>query len=280
MKIFTSIADYQKWRNSLKENQTVGLVPTMGALHEGHSSLFRKAIQENDFCVGTIFVNPTQFDNAADFEKYPNTQEADVLILSELGCQVLLIPKVEEVYPPDFKMTDYDLDGLDKYMEGAYRKGHFGGMVNVVKRLFMIGKPTKSYFGEKDFQQLQIIRKLVEIEAFDIEIIGCPIVRNENNLALSSRNKRLSKEQLDISKVLYKTLFEAKKKILDTEITDLQAETKTKLANLGVKLEYLNFCEENELKPLIGKPKKRKNIRAFIAAYLGEIRLIDNLKMY
>jgi len=195
MKVFNKVNELENQLNLINNEQTIGFVPTMGALHKGHLSLIKKAKKENDIVVVSIFINPTQFDNSEDLKKYPKTLDKDLELLKSVNCDYVFTPNVSEVYQDDISANSFDFGGIENEMEGKFRKGHFDGVGTIVKRLFEIVKPNKAYFGEKDFQQLQIIKKLTEIENLPIEIIGCKIFREKDGLAMSSRNTRLTKEQ-------------------------------------------------------------------------------------
>lgn len=264
----------------LKEQKTVGFVPTMGALHKGHLALVERALNENDNVVVSIFVNPTQFNNAEDLVNYPRTLEADVAILSELSTDIIVFaPAPQEVYGEQMVSTNYDFEGLENEMEGKFRPGHFDGVGTVLKRLFEIVSPTRAYFGEKDFQQLQIVKKLVEIEKMSVQIVGCPIYREESGLALSSRNKRLSKQQLEASPLIYKTLKQVKRDFGTKNVIELNEWVSEQFKNNEIlELEYFEIAKTSDLKSVTEKQKNIK-YRAFIAAFAGEIRLIDNIAL-
>jgi len=259
---------------------SVGLVPTMGALHKGHLSLVRKAISENEVVVVSIFVNPTQFDNKDDLKKYPVTLDSDLEYLKSISEELIVFaPEVTELYSNNISSKDYKFDGLDATMEGKFRANHFLGVATVVEKLFLIVKPHKAYFGEKDFQQLLIIKKLVEKTKMPIEIIGCPIVREPNGLAMSSRNERLSKELRDNAAVIYETLLSAKDLFGMKSADQVMNWVKNKFDKLSeFDLEYINIAEQETLKPVKRKQKKTK-YRAFIAVYANGVRLIDNLAL-
>ena len=259
---------------------SVGLVPTMGALHKGHLSLVRKAISENEVVVVSIFVNPTQFDNKDDLKKYPVTLDSDLEYLKSISEELIIFaPEVTELYSNNISSKDYKFDGLDTTMEGKFRANHFLGVATVVEKLFLIVKPHKAYFGEKDFQQLLIIKKLVEKTKMPIEIIGCPIVREPNGLAMSSRNERLPKELRNNASVIYETLLSAKDLFGMKSADKVMNWVKNKFDKQSeFDLEYINIAEQETLKPVKRKQKKRK-YRAFIAVYANGVRLIDNLAL-
>ncbi len=264
-----------------EDGLTIGLVPTMGALHEGHLQLVIKALQDNDKAVVSVFVNPTQFDNSEDLEKYPRTLENDVDLLKTVNADDIIVyaPTVEDIYEGKAVSESFDFDGLEFEMEGKFRHGHFDGVGTIVKRFFEIVKPHKAYFGEKDFQQLQIIRKLVEKYELPVEVIGCKIHRETNGLAMSSRNTRLTPEHLNVAPFIYKTLKSAKVKFGTKSANKIAewVENQFKKNNL-LKLEYFLVADASTLKPVKRKSKNKK-YRAFIAAYAGEVRLIDNIAL-
>ena len=265
---------------SLRKKQKIGFVPTMGALHKGHMSLVEKALIENDIVVVSIFVNPTQFNNSADLKKYPRTPKDDISLLKSLSDEIIVyLPEVSDLYEDDVSAKNYNFDGLENEMEGRYRKGHFDGVGTIVNKLFRIVQPDAAYFGEKDFQQLQIIRKLVSIENLPVKIEGCPILREDNGLAMSSRNKRLSTQQFQEAKFIYKILQEVQQKFDSTSIAELNSLVAERfLQNQTLNLEYFEIADEETLKTARHKNKASK-YRAFIAAFVGEVRLIDNIPL-
>lgn len=259
------------------EGKSIGLVPTMGALHEGHASLVKRSVKENDVTVVSVFVNPTQFNDKGDLERYPRTLEADCTLLSALGTDYVFAPSVEEVYPePDTRV--FDFTPLDKVMEGIYRPGHFNGVAQIVSKLFMYIEPHRAYFGEKDFQQLAIIREMVRQEGFNLDIIGCPIVRETDGLALSSRNALLSTEQrhtaLAISKALFASQEYAKQHTL---ATTKQMVEEAIAATEGLELEYYEVVDGNTLQP-VHNWDDTEYIVGCITVYCGKVRLIDNIR--
>lgn len=264
---------------SLLESQgkTVGFVPTMGALHEGHLTLVRRCTAENDVCVVSIFVNPTQFNNKHDLETYPRNLEADIKLLQSAGCDVLFAPSESEIYPePDTRRFDFGT--LDKVMEGAYRPGHFNGVAQVVSRLFNIIKPTRAYFGEKDFQQLAIIREMVKQYNVPVEIVGCPIAREESGLALSSRNQRLSAEgkaaALSISKALFGSVYLKNEK----SVSELKSWVIDKInSDPMLEVEYFDIVDALSLKS-IENWDETDNAVGCVTVYCGDVRLIDNIQ--
>ncbi|WP_286761282.1 pantoate--beta-alanine ligase [Salegentibacter sp. UBA1130] len=258
----------------------IGLVPTMGALHHGHLSLVKQALQSCDRVIISIFVNPTQFDNPADLEKYPRTLDEDIKLLEEASDHLwIFAPPANELYGENISSEQFNFDGLEQVMEGKYRNGHFDGVGTIVKRLFTIVEPHKAFFGEKDFQQLQIVRKLTEKAELPVEIIGCPILREDNGLARSSRNERLDKEQREEASFIYQTLLKTRE-LFGTKSADyIHNWVKEQFKNHPVlKLEYFEIANTQTLKK-INRKRKGHNYRAFIAAYAGDIRLIDNIAL-
>ena len=282
MNIYHRKKELLLYLENLKVNDlNIGLVPTMGALHEGHLSLVKKALEQNDYVVVSIFVNPTQFDNKEDLSKYPRTLDADVSILKSLNVDNIIVyaPNADDVYGDNVVSESFSFDGLEDEMEGAFRTGHFDGVGTVVKRLFEIVKPHNAYFGEKDYQQLQIINKLVELHNIPVNIIGCSIHRAKDGLAMSSRNTRLTKSHREVAPFIYKTLKSAKKKFGTKSAKKVMewVENQFKMEPL-LKLEYFTIADASTLKP-IKRKSKSKTYRAFIAVYAGDIRLIDNIAL-
>ena len=262
------------------KNDKIGFVPSMGALHEGHISLVKNALENNDAVVVSIFVNPTQFNNSADLEKYPRTPEDDILLLKNLkGNVIVYLPEVSDLYDASVSAKKYNFGNLENEMEGKHRKGHFDGVGTIVSKLLKIVKPNTAYFGEKDFQQLQIVKKLVAIEKLPVKIVGCPILREKNGLAMSSRNKRLSETQFKEATIIYKTLKEVNEKFSSKSIAELNALVAERfLQNPNLNLEYFERANEKTLKTAKRKNKASK-YRAFIAAFAGDVRLIDNMPL-
>ena len=266
----------------LYRNKTIGLVPTMGALHEGHAALVRRAVAENDVCVVSVFVNPTQFNNPEDLQKYPRTLEKDVELLSELGVHYVFAPTVEEMYEPEEMKTafSFDFNGLDEVMEGKMRPGHFNGVVQVVSRLFELVRPTRAYFGEKDFQQLAIIHHMVERSSLkdkfgELKIIDCPIVREATGLALSSRNQRLSEEEKTLALNISKTLFSSLKWAETNSVAEVQQRViDTINAVDGLEVEYYEIVDKTTLQAT----HTFDNAIGCITVYCGPVRLIDNIQ--
>lgn len=282
MKIFNKNTELKQHIAKLKSSgNSIGFVPTMGALHQGHLSLVKKALQQNPFVVVSIFVNPTQFNNKADLKTYPRTLDADVALLTTLNNQNIIVyaPTANDIYGNNIASATFTFDGLEFEMEGAHRQGHFDGVGTVVKRLFEIVAPNYAYFGEKDFQQLQIIKKLVEKHQIPVKIVGCPIHREANGLAMSSRNTRLSPQHRAAAPFIYKTLQTAKTKFgtkSAKQVTDWVTSQFKKQPLL--ELEYFTIADTKTLKTVKRKSKK-KTYRAFIAVYAGDVRLIDNIAL-
>ena len=262
------------------KNNIIGFVPTMGALHRGHLSLVQRALKENDVVMVSIFVNPTQFNNSKDLEKYPRSPENDLSLLENITKDIIVyLPKISDIYGENVVSNHYNFEYLENEMEGKHRKGHFDGVGTVLSKFFDIIKPDKAYFGEKDFQQLQIVKKLVAIENLPIEIVGCPILREENGLAMSSRNVRLSAKQFEAAAIIYKTLMEVREEFTTKSIAELNKMVAEQfLQNPEITLEYFEIANEETLKTAEQKNASIK-YRAFIAAFVGEVRLIDNIPL-
>ena len=278
MKVFEKIVDTTNFAVSQKQNnKSIGFVPTMGALHEGHLKLMRQAKKENDNLVVSIFVNPIQFNNPSDLEKYPRDFNQDKALLEEVGCDVLFAPEVNEMYPKDATKS-YDFGDLEKVMEGAFRAGHFNGVAVVVEKLFDIVKPDRAYFGEKDFQQLAIIQKMVELEKLDVKISPCPTIREIDGLAMSSRNERLTKGERKIAPFIRQTLTEAKKKSSTLTPDEIRLFVENSFADqVEFELEYFEIADDKTLQP-VSNWSESQGIVGFIAAYLDKVRLIDNIR--
>lgn len=278
--VFNYITDIQKFLKSEREKgHSVGLVPTMGALHEGHLSLVRRAEKENDIVVASVFVNPVQFNNSTDFEKYPRTPERDIEMLQNAGCDAVFVPSEKEMYP--VPVTDkYDFGDLERVMEGVCRPGHFNGVAIVVRKLFEIVMPDRAYFGEKDFQQQAIIRKLVADLSLNLTIVPCDIVREKDGLAMSSRNMRLTPEERAVAPMIYKVLSEVaalKDSLSPDEMKKSALEKYADIKDFDV--EYVEITDETNLKS-IKSWDNCKNARIFVALQLGQVRLIDNLRIF
>ena len=282
MKIFEKQAELKSFLKSISTaNSTIGFVPTMGALHEGHLSLLKQSIENNTATVISIFVNPTQFNNQEDLEKYPRTLESDVYKIKSVSESIIVYaPTVSDIYDGNTISQHFDFEGLENQMEGEFRPGHYDGVGTIVKKLFEIIQPTNAYFGEKDFQQLQIVRKLVEKLRMPINIVACPIFREKSGLAMSSRNERLTEHEKKEAALIYEILKTSKALFQTKSASDISgwvAKTFKKHANF--KLEYFQIADERTLLPCIRKNKNKK-YRAFIAVFINNIRLIDTISLY
>lgn len=257
---------------------SIGLVPTMGALHDGHLSLVRHAIKDCDCTVASVFVNPTQFNEAEDLQKYPRTPDKDIEMLLKVGCDVLFMPPVEEIYPenaPKPTVVDYGL--LTKVMEGQFREGHFEGVVQVVERLLRLVQANRIYMGQKDYQQFQIIRHMAEAIDMEVEVVGVPIVREEDGLAMSSRNVRLSAEDRQKAPLIYQTLQKAKSMISTHKARDIEEWAMQVFKDAGFRPEYFELVNGKTLESI--NLFDSMPIIACTAVWVGEVRLIDNLKL-
>lgn len=275
MEVFQTVSSLQAVLTNL--SGSVGFVPTMGSLHQGHLSLIEKALEENTHLAISIFVNPTQFDDPTDLEKYPRSLEKDLSMIATIAPKALVFtPAVSEIYRNKITAEFYSFNGLDKRMEGNSRQGHFQGVAAVVERLFSIVNPDRAYFGEKDYQQLAIIRHIVVQKKMSIAIVGCPIVRDESGLALSSRNARLSEHHLEQASLLFRSLKQARVLYLDKDASTAEYHVNQLFSKAQEwTLDYFCICDEITLRQIDNK--KTENVRGFIAAQIGEIRLIDNL---
>ena len=261
-------------------DSTIGFVPTMGALHDGHLALMERSLRENEYTVVSIFVNPTQFNNPEDLAKYPRTLEEDVRKITALNPEVIVYaPSVDDIYDGKPISQSFDFDGLENQMEGKFRPGHFDGVGTIVKRLFEIVTPTHAYFGEKDFQQLQIVKKLVAKNQLPVTIIGCPIYREANQLAMSSRNERLSPDERNQASIIYQTLLQAKVLFQNETIESaIQLVQQTFEKHPLFDLEYFVIADEETLLSSNTKEENKK-YRAFIAVFVNNIRLIDTISL-
>ncbi|MCD2257990.1 pantoate--beta-alanine ligase [Psychroserpens luteolus] len=282
MTIFKNKTDLIAFVDTIKsDKKTLGFVPTMGALHQGHASLIIEGLKHNDFVAVSIFVNPTQFDNNEDLVKYPRTLDSDVELLSNISEERIIVyaPTVEDIYGNDVISTSFSYDGLEHEMEGRFRDGHFDGVGTIVKRLFEIVRPDNSYFGEKDFQQLMIIKKLVEKYNIPVKVNGCKIFRAKDGLAMSSRNTRLKPEYRAAAPFIYKTLNTAKEKFGTKSANAVTKWVTKQFAEHDLlELEYFIIADVKTLKTVKRKSNK-KSYRAFIAVYADDIRLIDNIAL-
>jgi pantoate--beta-alanine ligase len=281
MQIFYGKAALMDYLSTLKTtNSSIGFVPTMGALHEGHQSLMLQSTKENEITVVSIFVNPTQFNNPEDLEKYPRTLDADIIKISDINPNIIVFaPTVDDMYEGKTLSQSFDFDGLENKMEGKFRPGHFDGVGTIVKRLFEIVQPTRAYFGEKDFQQVQIVKKMVEKNHIPVAIIVCPIYREINNLAMSSRNERLTLHEREEAGIIYKILNRAKTKFSNNSAEKTTQWVKNEFKkNKTFTLEYFEIADETTLSTCIRKSKNKK-YRAFIAVFVNNIRLIDTISL-
>ena len=281
MHIFYGKAALIDYLKSIKTNHSsIGFVPTMGALHQGHLSLMQQSMRENQATVVSIFVNPTQFNNQEDLAKYPRTLEEDIKKIAELSTEIIVFaPAIDDIYEGKPASQFFDFDGLENQMEGKFRPGHFNGVATIVKRLFEIVEPTNAYFGEKDFQQLQIVKKMAAKNNLKVTVKGCPIYREPNHLAMSSRNELLSPKEKQEASLIYKALNDAKEKFkINSAKTVTEWVQKSFEKNPDFKLEYFQIADEATLLPCLRKNKNKK-YRAFIAIFVNNIRLIDTLSL-
>ncbi|MBR1516431.1 MAG: pantoate--beta-alanine ligase [Paludibacteraceae bacterium] len=283
MQIITTKKELQCQVEACKsQGKTIGLVPTMGALHAGHASLVRRAVSENDVCFVSVFVNPTQFNNKEDLALYPRDLQRDAELLNTIGAQYVFAPTPEEMYTAE-EMNEtfhFDFGGLDKVMEGKMRPGHFNGVVQVVSRLFYLVQPDRAYFGEKDFQQLAIIRFMVERSALagtfgTLQIVGCPIVREESGLALSSRNERLTDDEKQTALAISRTLFESREWAKTQSVKEVEKRVADTInAVEGLEVEYYEIVDKTTLQPT----DTFHNAIGCVTVYCGKVRLIDNIQ--
>ena len=278
MVILKYVADVASQLNKLiSANSSIGFVPTMGALHKGHLSLLEKCKESCDITICSIFINPTQFNNADDFKKYPVKLENDIYLLEKKGCDILFLPEVSEMYPEGIvSKKHFDLGYLENILEGKFRPGHFQGVCQVVERLLQIVAPTHLFLGQKDYQQCMVIKKLLEIENLNIELIICKTLREKSGLAMSSRNLRLNEEQREKAAEIHKTLLNLKQKIKPGSISHLKKEAKEYLSNKNIKPDYVEIAEAGNLKA-IEEWDGTTELVALVAAFIGDVRLIDNI---
>ena len=279
MKIIRTVEELKSVVGALKaEGKSVGLVPTMGARHDGHVSLMEKARGDNDVVVVSVFVNPTQFNNPDDLRTYPRTEEADCARMRDAGVDIAFIPSVEEIYPePDNRV--FDLGKVAEVMEGAMRPGHFNGVAQIVSKLFRMVEPTRAYFGEKDFQQIAVIRRMVEIEGFkNLEIVDCPIKREADGLALSSRNVRLTPHQREIAPNIHRIMVESLDKARDCSVEEVKRSVIDAVnAYPEMNVEYYEIVNAADMQPITDWSQASQAVGC-ITVYLGDVRLIDNIK--
>jgi len=280
MKVINKTSDLQAIIEQFKnDGKSIGLVPTMGALHKGHLSLVKNSISNNDITVVSIFVNPTQFNNPNDLASYPRTVDKDLELLQTIGCDIVFVPEADDIYSKSETESrfEFDFEGLDKVMEGKFRPGHFNGVVQIVSKLFDLVRPDRAYFGEKDFQQLAIIRLMTRRYNLPIEIVPCPIVREDSGLALSSRNSLLKDNEKQVASHIYAVLNESRQFVPQTEVEELKQcviaaiEQKPEL-----KVEYFDIVDGHTLKS-IGKWDECDYVVGCITVFCGNVRLIDNI---
>ena len=280
MKVFKTKKELKTYfKGYSSKNFTIGFVPTMGALHNGHLSLVKESVDNNEITVASIFVNPTQFNKKEDLENYPRTLESDLTLLQSVSCDIAFIPSTEEIYSNTVSSNHFEFDGLEIQMEGKFREGHFNGVGTIVKKLFEIVTPTNAYFGEKDFQQLQIIKKMVQKNQLPVSVIECPTLREENGLAMSSRNQLLSEKEKKEGAVIYEILNEVKKLSNKKSIEKINSWVGVQFdKNPLFELEYFVIADEETLIPT-STISSNKNYRAFIAVHVGKVRLIDTIAL-
>lgn len=277
MKVVTTKKELISWINDFrKEGKTIGLVPTMGALHEGHLSLVKECKKNTDIAVVSIFVNPTQFNDPEDLKRYPRTPEKDTSLLDTIGCDLIFLPTVEEIYP-EKDSRKFNFGYLETIMEGARRPGHFNGVGQIVSRLFDIVSPDKAYFGMKDFQQIAIIKNMVKQLNYKIDIVSCPIIREESGLALSSRNTLLDEDHKKNAPHIYATLKKARNLVAQMSVNDLKKWITDQIdSNPYLKTEYVEIVDDTTLQ-LIEDWREKNNKVVCVAVHAGKIRLIDNI---
>ena len=278
MKVIRTVSELTDQLDRLREKgQTIGLVPTMGALHAGHLSLMTRARAENDVVVASVFVNPTQFNNPDDLRTYPRTEEADCRLLEQAGVDFVFIPTVEEIYPePDTRV--FDLGPVAEVMEGAMRPGHFNGVAQIVSKLFAWTRPTRAYFGEKDFQQIAVIRRMASLEAFDIDIVSCPIKREDDGLALSSRNTRLTPQQRAIAPAIHRILTESLGWAKSMTVDEVKKRVTEEIDAVdGLRTEYYEIVDHLTMQPVSDWSATELPVGC-VTVYCGDVRLIDNIK--
>lgn len=278
MKVLRTVGELRQAMESHRNaGQTIGLVPTMGALHAGHLSLMERSCRDNDITVASIFVNPTQFNNATDLKTYPRTEEKDCALLEKAGVDYAFVPSVEEIYPePDTRV--FDLGAVAEVMEGAMRPGHFNGVAQIVSRLFSYVNPTRAYFGEKDFQQIAVIRRMAQLEGFDFEIIACPIVREADGLALSSRNVRLTPEQRQIAPAIHRTLARSLNMTRDKSVGEVKQWVKEEIDRQPfMTTEYYEIVNPLTMQPTDSWMTPDGPAVGCVTVYCGDVRLIDNI---
>jgi pantoate--beta-alanine ligase len=279
MLVFNKKEKLQQHLSTIYVENQIGFVPTMGALHQGHLSLIAQSQLKNDITIVSIFINPTQFNNIEDLEKYPRHLESDLKQLESINCDIVFTPNANDIYNNSIIASRFNFDGLEYQMEGAFREGHFDGVGTIVKRLFEIIQPNNAYFGEKDFQQLQIIKALVKQNLFEINIQACEIYREKDGLAMSSRNTRLSSTQRKEVPLIYKTILRVKELFKAESYSNIQSWVSNQFEdNPILSLDYFEITDESTLRTIKSKEIDKK-YRAFIAINVGDIRLIDNISL-
>lgn len=280
MRVFHTLSEVRDFQQELAEqSKDLGFVATMGALHEGHMGLLHQAAAENHATIVSIFVNPTQFNNPEDLEKYPIRTEEDLKLLKKEGATAVFLPSVDEVYGDEVKPDPMDLKGIDHGMEGEFRPGHFPGVAAVVRRLFEMIRPTRAYFGDKDFQQVLIVKLMAEHYQLPVEVIGCPTLRYESGLAMSSRNFRLSQQGIEEAAIIYREMIWAQANYQSLSPIDLKAAIQEHFTSSNLELEYVEFADAKTM-AFVEDWSQHKEVRTFIAAYCEGVRLIDNLSLY
>ncbi len=277
MILVKTIGDLQKilFRHE-SAGESVGFVPTMGALHKGHIALIDNASKNHPVTVCSIFVNPTQFNNRADFEKYPHTLERDIDVLEEAGCNILFLPRGEEMYPPNDPVVVYDLGPLESVLEGKFRPGHFQGVCRIVDKLLLAVKPDSLYIGQKDYQQCLVIKTLIEQKGYRTQLRICDTVREPGGLAMSSRNLRLSEAEKQKATRIYKTLLFVKEHIKAGDLTAIKKEANAFLAREGFKTDYVEIAQAANLE-LVDEWNGQDQLVVLVAAFINDVRLIDNM---
>ncbi|MEZ4829207.1 MAG: pantoate--beta-alanine ligase [Bacteroidia bacterium] len=280
MEVFQDLLSFRKFRENLRSDAKIGLVPTMGALHEGHASLVRQSVAQNDITIVTVFVNPTQFGPNEDFEKYPRTLEKDCELLERMGADIVLAPQRSEVYPSDTQIY-FQIRDLDKKLCGASRPGHMNGVVQVVSILFHITRPHHAYFGLKDYQQCLIIRQMVKELHFPLNVVPCEIIRENDGLALSSRNIYLSPEERTQALFLYQTMRHIKENVASfRDVSEIRAFAERQMNQFPlVRPDYFEVLNDTNLQE-VSALSPEENPHLFVAAFLGKTRLIDNMPLF
>ena len=282
MYLFKKLITFRKQLNWMRSgNRKIGFVPTMGALHEGHLSLVRQSVAECHITIVSIFVNPTQFNERTDLDKYPRSPSKDLKLLAEVGCNIVFMPATTEVYPPGWKdlMPDFRFGYLENTMEGKFRPGHFTGVAQVLYRLLDILEPQLMYMGQKDFQQTAIVRKMLQQSKQNVRLVVCPIIREENGLAMSSRNQRLQPEVRDKAAIIYQTLREAKMMTETKSPQEIQQKALTSLSIPGFQPEYFDIVDRHSLKPILHFNNRQEAV-ACTALWADNVRLIDNIYLF